>query len=225
MDYQTLNKQNSELFNNTNAIIKIITDIDIIHDWQNQKRNELVKNKLPLSWADIGIILEDPYILVIRDLVEFPDGKKNGYIRLVNNATLNNAKGVVILPQIENKIVLLHQFRHSTRSWHFEIPRGFGESGLSPKQNAEKEILEEICGKIHNLTDIGIMHSNTGLEVNVVQIYFAVLDSLGKTNISEGIDGYQLVTTDEFELMISKGDITDAFTITAYARAKLRGLI
>ena len=83
---------------------------------------------MPTNWADIGVLLSDPYIIVLRDLVEFPNKEKNGYFRIINRADFNSSKSVVVMPFYDGKILLLRQYRHATRSWHLEIPRGFGES-------------------------------------------------------------------------------------------------
>ena len=50
---------------------------------------------------------------------------------------------VAVLPVLNGKILLLRHFRHSLRKWMWEIPRGFGEYGITAAENAEKELREE----------------------------------------------------------------------------------
>jgi hypothetical protein len=78
MDYYELIEKHPDLFRNQDARLVIITDREKIGAWQEQKRRELKKKGLPLDWAEIGVILDDPYILFIRDLVQFPDGSRRG---------------------------------------------------------------------------------------------------------------------------------------------------
>ena len=216
-DYFKLLERNPNLFLPKDAPIKIITDKATIEEWQKKKANRS---------NNIGVLLQDKYITIIRDLVEFPDGFVSGYNRIINTAILDNGgSGAVILPIMNKKILLIKIFRHPTRQWSIEIPRGFGEAGLSPEEIARKEISEEVNGKIIKVVSLGILHNNTGLDGNNVHLYLAHLDEVGNPRKAEGIDQILWVTVDEIEKMISQGQITDSFTISAYARAKFMRLL
>lgn len=225
MEYFELIKRYPNFFTNENAAFRIITDPKEINDWQLKRREKLLADQKPQKWADIGVVLDDPYILVIRDLVEFPGGFRGGYVRLINKADLSGGQGVVVLPIMDGKIFLLHHFRHATRSWHWEIPRGFGEENTTPEAQARAEISEEMGGEIKYVMDLGLMYNNTGIEGHAVQMYFAQLSRTGEAQTSEGIDSYQWVNVKGVEDLIRIGQIDDGFTIVAYTRAKLIGLI
>lgn len=223
--YFSLIQSNPSLFTNENAPLKIITDPAVILAWQKEKRTELQQKGLPVEWAEIGVVLEDPYVLLIRDLVEFPDLTKNGYIRCVNRADFSGGQSVAVMACMNDKIILLHQFRHATRSWHLEVPRGYGEPGVSADKQAANELQEEIGAEVGELISLGVMHNNSSFEGQPVYLFFARLTSIGKPSRQEGIDRCIWVTSSELEKLIHDGKITDGFTIAAYARAKLAGLI
>ncbi len=225
MNNEELLALNPMLFSNENAPLKIILNHRAVRDWESQKQAYLQTKDLPSVWAEIGVVLDDPYFMVIRDLVEFPDGSRNGYSRIVGNPRHRRGPGVAVLPVLGNKVVLLHQFRHPTRSWHYEIPRGFGEPETSAAENAYKEINEELEGKIANLTELGDFHSNTGLESSVVSLFLATLESYGQPNAAEGITEVLPIEVATLEDWIRAGKITDGFTIAAYTRARLAGLL
>jgi ADP-ribose pyrophosphatase len=225
MDYLNLIANNPGLFNNENALLVIITDEVEIENWKIKRKSELRGKGLPEEWGEIGVVYEDPYIMVLRDLVKFPSGEVGSYFRIINSADLRGGKSTVILPIFDNKILLLRQFRHPTRKWHWEVPRGYGEPDITPEENAKKEVFEEIGGEISELIDLGPFHNNTGVEGGEVELYFAKLRSIGKTNLDEGIKFYKLVEPILVEKMISNAEITDGFTIAAFTRAKLRKLI
>lgn len=225
MDYQDLINNNPEYFSNEDAYIEIITDTEGILNWQAQRKKQLQEKNLPPEWGNIGIVYEDPYIIVLRDLVKFPGGRLGSYFRIINTADVNGGKGIVVLPIYDKKILILKQFRHATRKWHWEIPRGFGEPNTTPEENARKEISEEIDGEISKLIDLGSYNSNTGVEGVTVELFLAQLNKVGITNIDEGIESFSLFSIDEIEEMIRRAAITDGFTIAAYTRAKLRGLL
>lgn len=224
-EYLEFAKNHPELFSNDEAMLKLELNSNIIANWMNLRRKELAEKRSPIEWAEIGIILRDKYILVIRDLVEFPDGNRGSYFRILNQADLNGGQGVVILPSMNGKYLLLRQYRHPTRSWSYEIPRGFGEPGVTAEQQAKNEISEETQGEIAELIDLGIYHSNTGLEGNKVKLFYANLKSIGKPAQTEGIESYYWVPLAELEEMIATAKITDGFTIAAYTRAKLLGIL
>lgn len=225
MDYQKFIMEYPNLFQNENVPIKIVKDVRSIEDWQKNKRAKLSIEGKPLEWADIGVVLDDPYVVMIRDLVEFPGGRVAGYFRVINRADLNGGQGVVVLAEKDDKFLLLHQFRHPTRSWSYEIPRGFGEAGVEAEEQAKHEIREEVGGEINKLIDLGIYYSNTGLEGNKVKLFYAKLKSVGKPAEEEGIESILWVSLAELEEMIASAKITDGFTIAAYTRAKLQKLI
>jgi ADP-ribose pyrophosphatase len=225
MNYEDIMKERPDLFGNADSPIKLITDGKRIHDWQENRRAELSTEGKPIEWADIGVVLYDPYIVVIRDLVEFPGGRVGGYFRVIGRADLNGGQAVVMLCEKGDKYLLLHQYRHPVRAWSYEVPRGFGEEGMTAEEQARIEVFEEVGGEIIKLVDLGLYHSNTGLEASSVKLFYAKLKSIGKPSIAEGIESYLWVSLVELEGMIASSKITDGFTIAAYTRAKLRGLL
>ncbi|MBV6395739.1 MAG: hypothetical protein HFACDABA_01320 [Anaerolineales bacterium] len=226
MSYSAISKSHPRLFDNGNALISIINDDSEVSIWREKRLIDLQKRGMPSTWADIGLILDDPSLLVLRDLVEFPNGYRNGYIRIYNRAYLEGgAAGVVVLPEKDGKLLLIQHYRHATRMRHWEIPRGFGESGVDAETQAKAEVKEEVGGEVAEIFDLGIVYNNTGLEGNPINLFFARMASVGEMDIQEGIENPIWVSVAELEKMIADGEITDGFTIAAYTKAKLKGLI
>lgn len=225
MEYDSLVKTHAKLFDNKNALLNIILDQKTISEWEAKKEAEVKQKGLPLEWAKIGVVLDDPYNLIVRDLVQFPDGAMRGYGRSIATASLRGGKGVVVLPEYEGKIMLLHQYRHPTRQWHYEVPRGYGEPNTPADVNALKEIEEETGGQVKELVSLGEFYNNTGWEAASVALFYAKLASVGEANVNEGIESFVWLTVKELEEWIADEKITDGFTIAAYTKAKLKGLI
>jgi ADP-ribose pyrophosphatase len=226
MEYKSIIKDRPDLFKNENALIRILLDENEVQAWQSVRRKNLAEKSQPQGWADIGMVFNDPNIVILRDFVEFPNGYRNGYIRIYNHAYLEGgAAGVVVLPEKDGKLLLIQHYRHATRMRHWEIPRGFGESGIDAETQAKVEIKEEIGGEAAELFNLGILYNNTGLEGNPINLFLARMASVGEMEIQEGIENPIWVSVSELEKMIADGDITDGFTIVAYTRAKLKGLI
>jgi len=225
--YLAMTAQHPQRFENPpgESVIRIITDVDALVTEQERLRLSLLAGGKPAAWGDLGVILDDPYFVILRDLVRFPSGRVGTYSRLINQADLHGGQSVVVLPLMDGKIGLLRQFRHATRRYHLEVPRGYGEPDMPASVNAEKEIREEMGGTLTQLIDLGSAHNNTGLEATEVQFYLGHVADSGALELDEGIEGIEWVEVDAFEGMIANGDITDGFTLTAYAKAKVRGLL
>ncbi len=117
---------------------------NIIHNWQEIRRRYLSEKKLPLDWAEIGVLLDDPYNVLIRDLVEFPDGRMRGYIGSISAATLKGGQGVAVLPEYQGKILLLYQIRYPMRRWHYEVPRGYGEPNIPADEMLKRKLKKKL---------------------------------------------------------------------------------
>jgi ADP-ribose pyrophosphatase len=177
----------------------------------------------PREWARAGVFYEDPYIILLRDAVIFPDGKPGLYHRVI--ARNDEPTGVAILARYRDKFVLLRHFRHPSRNWHWEIPRGAVGDGEEPAQMAQIEISEEVGGTVSSMQRLGLIYGASALMRHAVVLIYAELEGIGSPAIGEGIAEIRLVAADELEGMIVDGSITDAFTVAAAYHARLRGLL
>ena len=178
---------------------------------------------LPREWARAGIFYEDPYIILLRDAVIFPDGKPGLYHRVI--ARHDEPTGVAVLGRFDGKFVLVRHFRHPSRAWHLEIPRGAVGADEDPGHVAHLEISEEIGGTIRSLVRLGLLHGASALMRHSVVLVYAELQSIGTPALGEGIADILLVSPSELERMIAEGAITDSFTVAAAYHARLRGLL
>ncbi|GEB58356.1 NUDIX hydrolase [Streptomyces gardneri] len=200
--YDLLRGERPELFRNEPGGIEILTDPASVE-------------------AAGGVVYEDPYVLLVRDAVRFPDGRAGTYIRWMSPTA---APACAILPLLGDRMVLIEHYRHATRSWHWEIPRGFGTTGHTGEANAAKELAEEIGARVQELLPLGSLHPDSGLTCDRVLLFAARIDSVGGLEAAEGIRGALTLPFAEAEAMIADGRITDGFTIAAMTRARLAGL-
>lgn len=105
--YDVLRGERPELFRNEPGGIEILTDPAAVE-------------------AAGGVVYQDPYVLLVRDAVRFPDGRTGTYMRSVSATA---APGCVILPLLGDRMVLIEHYRHATRSWHWEIPADSARRG------------------------------------------------------------------------------------------------
>ncbi len=212
-----------ELFANPpSASITIELELEKIDQIEQAKARELTDQGLPAEWASIGVAFEDQYGLLLRDAVYFGDGTSGTYIRFVNEAS---TPGVIILPIYQDHVLLINHFRHATRTWHLELPRGFGLPDLTSEENARRELHEEIGASASRLVSLGHVHADASASMECNEFFFAQIDSYGEMDAFEGIDQIQPVAPSEFERLIRENVITDGYTIIAFARAKLHSFL
>jgi ADP-ribose pyrophosphatase len=203
--------------------------IDVITDPTETARIEMAMAErfsaqgMPRDWARAGVFYEDPYIILLRDAVIFPDGKPGLYHRVI--AHNDEPTGVAILARFRGEYVLVRHFRHPSRTWYLEIPRGAVGADEEPAQMARVEISEEIGGTIRSLQRIGLVHGASALMRHSVVLVHAELEAVGTPEIGEGIAEIMLVAPAELERLIKESAITDAFTVAAAYHARLRGLL
>lgn len=221
--YDAIRREWPELFvNPPGAAYEILFEPSLIRAAEDQDESRLVAQGRPAAWAKTGVVYEDPFIILVRDAVRRPDQSLGGYSRKL---PASGAAGAVVLPVFEDKIVLIRQFRHATRTQHLEIPRGFGEPGVSAADQARVELREEIQAEADSLVELGNFHSNTGDSSGHTELFLATIHDFGKPQESEGIIDIVLETPKRVAEIIRDGRITDSFTIGAFTRAWLRRLL
>lgn len=200
-------------------VYEILLDRARIRHAQAEAARARQTEKLSISDLRVGILAEDPYVTVLREAVRFPDGGYGLYNRLLL------ATGVVTLPMLNRKLVLIRRFRHGTRSWHLEAPRGTVSTADCIEDDARRELMEEIGAQTIDLVDLGEFHPSAGVIAESMKLFLVRIAGIGDLERHEAISGIEIVSPTEAEAMIVRGDVTDGPTLVAYLRAKLRGYL
>lgn len=135
--YLALMQERPDMFRNKGeeGEIKIIADENRILFEQKKIRAKLKKEGNPPHWIDIGVLVEDQWFYILRDMVEFPDGRVGGYVRWINRKSEEGGGFNSVLMCVQgDRVLMIRKFRHEERNWSWEVPRGFGEPGLSAKK-------------------------------------------------------------------------------------------
>lgn len=220
-DYFALVKARPELFiNPPGAGFEILLDEAEIRQAEERTAERLRDTGAPTEWARVGVAFRDQYSLMLRDAVRYADGSVGTYIRMVAPPI----PGVVILPVWQEQVLLIRHFRHATRSWHLEIPRGFG-TDADVWNSAQQELKEEIDASGIRLIELGEMYLDTGISDSKVALFYAEITSYGKPEALEAITDILPTPIPELERMISDCELNDSFLLAAYVRAKIRNLL
>ena len=187
----------------------------------------------------VGIISRDRYWIWLNDAVIFPNGKAGVYGRMLWVSSLEGYAGVVVMPVLpDGRIVLNRNYRHATRSWEYELPRGARNKGEQPEDTAIRETKEETGLEIAELVLLGIIAPDTGILNTVAPVYMSKVMSRGESaqEDSEAIAGIEAFTLDELKEGFRQGylihiengkemkiPLRDSFLTFALFQASLRG--
>ena len=193
---------------------KLFTPSDIYPIVTDKK---VIEEFITTTNKPVGIVYQSNYHLLVVDLIQNVDGGYYTYERVLHTKT---GKGVVCIPEYQNKYILLKQYRHPIREMQICFPRGFGENGLTAIQNSAKELYEEIGAQTESIELLGEITPDSGFVASFVDITLCEVTSFNQDSHEEGVKEILLCTYNEIEEMIKSGQITDSFTICAFSLMK-----
>ena len=122
--------------------------------------------------------------------------------------------GVCILAFVDDKIVMVRQFRYAYGEEMFELPAGKLEKGEDSYKAGLRELEEEVGLKAEKLISLGAMYPSCGYTNEIIYLYKA--ENVSRTprhlDVDEDIDIYYF-SLEEVIDMINKNEIKDAKTI------------
>jgi len=202
--YRDLVGAQAELFVNPPGLVyEILAGAGEMSEAQEAARGSRKSHGLDVEDTRVGVLASDPYATVLREAVRFPDGSLGLYNRLLVPG------GVVMLPVLRDSIVLIHRFRHGTRRFAYEAPRGIAGEAESLETDARRELLEEIGVEAEELVDLGEVATTSGIVGEVMRLFLARIDKVGTPDRHDAIAGIVCRTIAETEDMILRGAISD----------------
>ena len=175
-----------------------------------------------------GILVEDKLHFVVRDAVKFPSGDVRTAMRVIGRSMFDGPSGVIALAYRDGKIFLREIFRHGTRRWELETPRGQREEGYTSEEAAIKEIGEELGFKVERIEQIGEACGDTALLGSTLPVFWAELAPGPPRDHPESSEAFgRIVSLSPAELKerIADGQIRDGYTLSAVLFAEFAGKI
>lgn len=136
----------------------------------------------------------------------------------------NLAVGVVVLDN-ELNTYLVGQYRFTLNAYSWEIPEGGGDPAVTPRESAERELLEETGLVAKRWTDLGRYHLSN-----------SVTDEEGFLFLAQDLEQHEAMPEDTEDLkvmklplaeawkMIERGEITDTLSVIALQELRIRQL-
>lgn len=194
--------------------IEIITQPEQIKKVERQMHLRLLSNgiseKDAKEWSQIGIVAEDRYIIWLRDGVIFPSGVYGTYDRIVWRSGLQTSPGVAILPVLANKKIIVNLcYRHATRSWEIELPRGGKKDHETLEQAVLRELKEETGYELSKPQLLGTMAPDSGILTSLMPVFYGEASHSGENyqEYSEAISQCPAFTKQELKQGFVRGYI------------------
>ena len=208
-EYKRLKGTNPELF--------LASEVYSLADVDDEAMMLGLIRQEELYGCRFGVIHSSEFNKFLADpVVSEKDGESiTPYERIVPSA----GNGVVMVTRCNGNFVLLRQFRHAIRREQLGFPRGFAEPELDSKENARKELNEELgAASIRQVVFLGRLTPDSGISSACVDVYLVDLDSYTPQIGHEGILGVKEIPCDKFkEWLVSADGTDDAFTRGAYS--------
>lgn len=240
---QQLNRPNGNFHEGE---IEIVTNPSEISQIQQKQENRLLmqgfSKKEANEFNQVGIVAEDQYLIWLRDAVYFPLGFSGTYDRILwKNEFKSKYPGVAVLPVLPTgEIALILTYRHATRSWELEIPRGGLVQNETVGEAALRELNEETGLQAASLVFLGEVAVDSGILSSIVPVFLGKIISKEEASPEshEAITDVVYVTKEELKEGLLKGflevfiyekkkqvPLRDAFLTFALLQAELRQLL
>lgn len=193
--------------------IEIVTNPEEIAEVQKVQMSRLLKKGFSsedaAEFSRIGIVNEDQYWIWLRDAVYFPKGVPGTYDRLLWKSELQGKRaGIAVLPVLPSgQVILILNFRHATRSWELELPRGGINPGETQEEAALRELKEETGFIASSTTFLGEIAVDTGTLSSITPVFLGKIATQDTADIeySEAIADTICLTMDEINKGLAQG--------------------
>lgn len=169
------------------------------------------------------VAYENRWMRIREDRILHPDGSPGLY------GVVEREDFAVILPWQDGCVTLVQQYRYPVAESVWEFPMGTWEeaSGFNPGQLAARELREETGLVAGRMAPIGVIFQGPGYSTQRGHIFLAT--DLTQCEPSREASEADMIARSfplaEFEAMIRDGTVCESITLSAWALARLKGLI
>ncbi|HJQ12210.1 MAG TPA: NUDIX hydrolase [Gemmatimonadaceae bacterium] len=184
------------------------------------------RREAPKIRAKTGVLIEDKLHYFVRDAVKYPSGEVGTSMRIIGCTMHDGPSGVVALCSRDGNIFLRETFRHATRRWELETPRGQRETGMSAEDAARKEIDEELGFKVQSIEQIGEVSGDTAILASTLSVFWADLAPGPPRDHPEDKEAFGRIVEvfpPELRTRIARCEIRDGYTLAALTLAQVAG--
>lgn len=169
-----------------------------------------------------NLVYRNEFAVLYDDPVVFPDGSEGSYLRVVES---DGAPGVAVLAVCADQVALVQTYRYPVSALEWAVPRGFAHGG-DPAATARAELAEELGREPDSLISIGTVTPNSGILASRVELFLGRYATPASVpHDAREVAGIRWIALPDLADEIARGDIQDAFTLSAVTCALARKLI
>jgi 8-oxo-dGTP pyrophosphatase MutT (NUDIX family) len=169
-----------------------------------------------MSILSVRTVFQGRIIRVNVETVRLPNGHVSD-LEIIHHP----GGAAIVAVDADQRVCLLHQYRHAVGGWVWELPAGKLEPEEPPQVTAERELVEEAGRSAQSWQSLGTYVSSPGVFTEIVHLYLArELDSV-KMALEEGelIEVHWLALPEACR-RAEEGDISDGKTVVGLLRAR-----
>lgn len=168
------------------------------------------------------LVVDNQYIKVKQVGFVAKDGSQHTYTYVERPPSL------IVVPidekDGERRVLLLHEFRFPNKRRFWQFPMGGLPEGEDDMTHAKRELIDETGLSAERLERVGQFFIDPGLNTQkgIIFVASALVDT-GKTDreVTEDIAEMEWKTLAEIEAMIRRGEIDDAWTLSALSYLRI----
>lgn len=152
---------------------------------------------------------------IVLDTIE-QDGDKHPY------SYINMKDGVCVVVMVDEKILLLQEYRHAIRKDCFEFPSGIIDEGETPKDAAIREVREETGFLVDEIVELGYTYPSFGSTTEKIHLFFARC----KQRVDRKLDNLEKISChfesiEDIDKMIEEDELVCGAATTAWLKWKI----
>jgi len=174
-------------------------------------------------------VAENRFIKVNMDILEFAKGVEGTHIKV---SPQNDGGVVLFVKNQNNNIYLHHAYHYASDDVFLELIRGFQDADEDSMTSAKRELEEEISYNYEIVSEpifLGKIYPDTTILNSYASLYTIEIESKDKLpqhqDTMEALGNGAFYPLDELNKLIAKGEITDGYTLSAYAILKAKNII
>jgi 8-oxo-dGTP pyrophosphatase MutT (NUDIX family) len=149
------------------------------------------------------------------DTVDLPNG-----VRLPLEIVRHPGGAAAVAIDADNRVCLLHQYRHAAGGFIYELPAGKLEPDEPPEVTVRRELAEEAAMSAAQWESLGNFYSSPGVFTEVIHLYLAT----GLTPVEAAPEQGEVFQIEWWPLELAverarNGELTDGKTIIGILRA------
>jgi len=156
-------------------------------------------------------LYEGYFIRLEQATVELPDGRQ------AQREIVRHPGAVAILPILNNKVLMVRQYRVAVEQAFWEIPAGKLEAGEAPLACAHRELIEETGYRAEKLTELRRFYLTPGFcdeEMFLYQAKELIADNSLQLDEDEFLE-VKAFSLDEMNELLAQNQIRDVKTMLA----------